>query len=283
MRTTLKIGNNTAAVFNPWQSCSRKTFRSAQAATRSRSAYCAPPPVSFLCSASSPSSVVVYPARRHPRPRARCDSDEQFVEDAIPQRSQHPGKDHYDRRFSPYRYWSDAADRFTCPAQRLWPEPSVQETIMDMRQALIPLAFTKEQLQERAGDFDYPGLARLKPGISAAQAQAELNGLQHSFSATLSADEKMTLIGDSDSVPAIPGGQQQQAAHHSAGRSRRPAVRRLHQYHESSSRPRRRSPAGDGGGFRAGSQSKRPAAGLHARSCACWLRSVVPWEFCWPR
>ena len=60
-------------------------------------------------------------------------------------------------------------------------------------EALIPLAFTKEQLQERAGDFNYPGLARLKPGISAAQAQAELNGLQHSFSATLSADENMTL------------------------------------------------------------------------------------------
>ncbi len=60
-------------------------------------------------------------------------------------------------------------------------------------QALVPLAFTKEQLQERVGDFNYPGLARLKPGISLAQAQDELNALQHSFSATLPADEKMTL------------------------------------------------------------------------------------------
>jgi predicted permease len=60
-------------------------------------------------------------------------------------------------------------------------------------EALIPLAFTKEQLQERAGDFNYPGLARLKQGISIAQAQSELNALQHSFSATLPADEKMTL------------------------------------------------------------------------------------------
>lgn len=60
-------------------------------------------------------------------------------------------------------------------------------------EALVPLAFTKEQLQERAGDFNYPGLARLKPGISIAQAQSELNALQHSFSATLPADEKMTL------------------------------------------------------------------------------------------
>ena len=60
-------------------------------------------------------------------------------------------------------------------------------------EALVPLAFTKEQLQERAGDFDYPGLARLKPGISVAQALGELNALQHSFSASLAADEKMTL------------------------------------------------------------------------------------------
>ncbi len=60
-------------------------------------------------------------------------------------------------------------------------------------QALVPLAFTADQLKEVAGDFDYPGIARLKPGISAAQAQAELNGLQHTVSATLSADQKMTL------------------------------------------------------------------------------------------
>jgi predicted permease len=60
-------------------------------------------------------------------------------------------------------------------------------------QALVPLAFTADQLKEVAGDFNYPGLARLNPGVSVAQAQAELNGLQHSISSTLSADEKMTL------------------------------------------------------------------------------------------
>ena len=59
-------------------------------------------------------------------------------------------------------------------------------------EALVPLAFTKDQLQA-AGDFNYPGLARLKPGISVAQAEAELNGLEHSISATLPANEKMTL------------------------------------------------------------------------------------------
>ena len=60
-------------------------------------------------------------------------------------------------------------------------------------EALVPLAFTKDELKEVAGDFDYPGIARLKPGISAAQAQAELNGLQHTISAGLSANDKMTL------------------------------------------------------------------------------------------
>ncbi len=60
-------------------------------------------------------------------------------------------------------------------------------------QALVPLAFTADQLKEVAGDFDYPGLARLNPGVSVAQAQAELNGLEHGISAGLSADEKMTL------------------------------------------------------------------------------------------
>ena len=60
-------------------------------------------------------------------------------------------------------------------------------------EALIPIAFRKDQLQEVAGDFNYPGLARLKPGVSAAQAQAELNGLQHGIVAGLPADAKMTL------------------------------------------------------------------------------------------
>jgi predicted permease len=60
-------------------------------------------------------------------------------------------------------------------------------------EALVPLAFTKDELKEVAGDFNYPGLARLKPGISGVQAQAELNGLQHGISASLPADQKMTL------------------------------------------------------------------------------------------
>jgi predicted permease len=60
-------------------------------------------------------------------------------------------------------------------------------------EALVPLAFTQDQLKEVGGDFNYPGLARLKPGISVAQAQAELDALQHVISTGLSANQKMTL------------------------------------------------------------------------------------------
>ncbi len=60
-------------------------------------------------------------------------------------------------------------------------------------EALVPLAFTAEQLSEAMGDFNYFGLARLKPGVSAAQANADLDALQHAISAALPADEKGTL------------------------------------------------------------------------------------------
>jgi len=60
-------------------------------------------------------------------------------------------------------------------------------------QALIPLTLTKERLRDAAGEFNYPGLARLKPGVSLSKAQAELDGLQHGITAGLPADAKMTL------------------------------------------------------------------------------------------
>lgn len=60
-------------------------------------------------------------------------------------------------------------------------------------EALVPLAFDKDQLAERVGDFNYFGLARLKPGVSVAQASAEVNALQHTISASLAANEKVTL------------------------------------------------------------------------------------------
>ncbi len=58
---------------------------------------------------------------------------------------------------------------------------------------LEPLAFTKEQLAEAMGDFNYFGLARLKAGVSASAATAELDALQHTISSNLPADEKATL------------------------------------------------------------------------------------------
>jgi predicted permease len=59
--------------------------------------------------------------------------------------------------------------------------------------ALLPMAFDKDQLAEAMGDFNYFGLARLKPGVSVAQANAEINALQHTITGTLSANEKATL------------------------------------------------------------------------------------------
>ncbi len=60
-------------------------------------------------------------------------------------------------------------------------------------EALIPIALSKDQLQRTVGDFDYFGLARLKQGVSVAQAQAEIDALQHAISASMPADEKITL------------------------------------------------------------------------------------------
>jgi predicted permease len=59
--------------------------------------------------------------------------------------------------------------------------------------ALVPMAFSQEQLQQAMGDFDYFGLARLKPGVSVAQASAEINALQHTIMGRLSAEERATM------------------------------------------------------------------------------------------
>jgi predicted permease len=59
--------------------------------------------------------------------------------------------------------------------------------------ALAPMAFNKDQLEETMGDFDYFGLARLKPGVSVVQANAEIDALQRTITGTLSGNEKATL------------------------------------------------------------------------------------------
>ncbi|HEX4758685.1 MAG TPA: ABC transporter permease [Terracidiphilus sp.] len=60
-------------------------------------------------------------------------------------------------------------------------------------QALVPMAFSKDQLEEAMGDFNYFGLARLRPGVSVAQASAEINELQRTIQAGLSAQDRATL------------------------------------------------------------------------------------------
>jgi putative ABC transport system permease protein len=59
--------------------------------------------------------------------------------------------------------------------------------------AIVPLAFSKERLGEANGEFNSFGLARLKPGVSVKQASAEINALQRTISAGLSAEDKSTL------------------------------------------------------------------------------------------
>lgn len=58
---------------------------------------------------------------------------------------------------------------------------------------LVPLAFSKGQLAQAMGDLDYFGLARLRPGVSVAQATADLDALQHTISSNLPAEAKSTL------------------------------------------------------------------------------------------
>lgn len=58
---------------------------------------------------------------------------------------------------------------------------------------LVPLAFSKEWIAEPMGDFNYFGLARLRPGVSIAAAKADLDALQHTISANLPPNESATL------------------------------------------------------------------------------------------
>jgi predicted permease len=67
---------------------------------------------------------------------------------------------------------------------------------MDRRQTaqiLVPKAFSKDQLAEDVGDFNYFGLARLRPGVTVEQARADIGALQKRIEASLSADDKVTL------------------------------------------------------------------------------------------
>ena len=67
-------------------------------------------------------------------------------------------------------------------------------------EVLTPMAFSKDQLEEDMGDFDYYGVARLKPGVTAAQANGEINALERRIQSTLPADEKATLTASLTSL-----------------------------------------------------------------------------------
>ena len=45
-------------------------------------------------------------------------------------------------------------------------------------EVLAPMAFSKDQLSEDMGEFNYYGVARLKPGVTAAEANGEINALE---------------------------------------------------------------------------------------------------------
>ncbi len=60
-------------------------------------------------------------------------------------------------------------------------------------EVLMPQVFDQDQLAAPMRDFNYFALGRLKPGVTVAQANAEINALQHSISASLPANEKGTL------------------------------------------------------------------------------------------
>lgn len=60
-------------------------------------------------------------------------------------------------------------------------------------EAIIPLAFSAEQLQEKAGDYLYFSVGRLKPDVSLTTANEEIDALQRTISRDLPATEKIDL------------------------------------------------------------------------------------------
>lgn len=60
-------------------------------------------------------------------------------------------------------------------------------------QAIVPMVITKEMLAEVMGDFNYFGVARLRPGVSLAAANAEINSFQHTIQSGLRAEDVATI------------------------------------------------------------------------------------------
>ena len=122
--------------------------------------------------------------------------------------------------------------------------------------ALLPMAFDKDQLEEVMGEFNYFGLARLKPGVSVAQANAEINALQRTITGTLSGERKSHSFRGLDAVPAIARRRQPKAAFDLACSSSGTAAGWLRQYHESSTGASGGQAAIDGDRCRTGSEPR---------------------------
>jgi predicted permease len=89
----------------------------------------------------------------------------------------------------PYTVVGVMAESFKMPPLQMWQGNGARRPLG----VLVPKAFEPWQLQEAMGDFNYFGLARLKPGVTVAAATAELNAEQREIAAKLPANEKATL------------------------------------------------------------------------------------------
>jgi predicted permease len=58
---------------------------------------------------------------------------------------------------------------------------------------IVPRTFSADELKQKVGDFNYIGLGLLKPGVSVAQANDEINALQKTITSSLVGEEKATL------------------------------------------------------------------------------------------
>ncbi len=71
------------------------------------------------------------------------------------------------------------------PASFVLPAPGLMNTLHGSGghdiEAFVPFGWSAGQLAEIQGDHNYFGVARLKPGVSIAQATAEMNTLQHAI------------------------------------------------------------------------------------------------------
>jgi predicted permease len=80
---------------------------------------------------------------------------------------------------------------FHLPSLELMPGAEVTHSALP--QAIIPMAFSADQLAEQMGDYNYFCLGRLKPGVTQGQALAEIDSLEQRIVEGVPGDLKATL------------------------------------------------------------------------------------------